>query len=243
MGPQQWGGCLWGWAVCSSRAKHWSRSEDAQDERRQKRRRGGIQGSLMVGREKFLCLVISPTSRGWEEQLFYSIFPDAGPKGTQMDCLPVNTARWEETLRFRNSFKISWAASAGKSSASWGMERQLGPCRLQRGRSQLQGKTVVAWPVVWKTRDKGKQAGAWSPPTRLCLELLCNSREIPSACPACHSRQSRTQTFSLRQFLSIENIIYCICTSSLIHRTQNFTSEHSLRFFCLHFDLAFWGKL
>lgn len=73
--------------------EHWSHPEDAQDERRQKRRRGGIKGSLTVGREKFLCLVISPTSHGWEEQPLYCIFPDAGPRGIQMDYSPVNTAR------------------------------------------------------------------------------------------------------------------------------------------------------
>lgn len=110
-------------------------------------------------------------------------------------------------------------------------------CREAGLSSQERG---VAWPVVWKTRDKGKWAGAWSPPSRLHLELLCNSRDIPSACPACHSRQSRTQTFSLRPFLSI-NQHYCICISSLIHRTQNSTSDHSLGLFAFWFSLL--GKV
>lgn len=61
----------------------------------------------------------------------------------------------------------------------------------------------VARPVVRKTQDKGKRAGAWSPPARLCLGLLCSSREIPSACLAGHRRRSRTQTFPPRPFLSI----------------------------------------
>lgn len=183
-------------------------------------RRAGIWGSWILGQERFQSLGISLMAG----RRSCCILPDAGPRGTRMDYLPANTARWEEMPRFRNSSKISWATSAGKSSAFFRKRKTAWAVQAAGSRPQLQGKgdgTDSGW------ENSRQEQAVWGlvSSCEIPVELLCNSG------PA--------QTFWVWQFLSIrQHYLWHMPVSSLIHRTGNLTPDHRLRFFvCVWFSL------
>lgn len=146
MGSQQWMRRL-SFLQFQCQPQCWPHPVDVEDGRRQKGKDTGLPNSGEIS-ERWDKL------HGWELQSFCCLFPAAELRGTRMDCSPVNTARWEETLRCRSLSKISWAASAGESSSSLGMGRQCGLLHTKESVSRLTDHRAASWWVNLPSREQ-----------------------------------------------------------------------------------------